>query len=283
MATEIITLQDIPIATVTEAFNDAFSDYFIEVDMSPEEMAFKITAEDIDLSISPAVLENGKIMGLILHGNRELGGMRTAYNAGTGVRPEARRRGMVKRMFEFVLPLLRERKFHQTLLEVIDINQPAIQAYLGIGFRETRYLESFVGRPHTVETPASITICKLRNMDELSGVEAWWDYEPTWQHQWETAMHTWDRQTALGVFEGEQLVGYGLFSHFSGRVLQFAIHPLHRRKGLGKVLFSAMQEYSSANLRLVNVEQITAGPSDFLYRLGFKKMLGQWEMHLPLT
>lgn len=283
MATEITTLQDFSLEAITEAFNDAFSDYFIEVDMSPEEMAYKIAAENIDLSISPAVVINGRIMGLILHGSRILEGMLTAYNAGTGVRPEARRQGHVKSMYAFILPLLAQKGNRRSILEVIDINAPALLAYLGLGFRQTRYLESFVGKVKSTELLHSFAICKLDSWEEIAQLNAWWDYSPTWQHQLQTAIQTWDRQDAFGVFDGEKICGYCLFSPFSGRVLQFAIAPSYRKRGLGRWMFGHMQQRSASPLRCVNVEQIPNGPGDFLYRLGFKKMLGQWEMQLPIS
>jgi ribosomal protein S18 acetylase RimI-like enzyme len=130
----IRNLQSCSLPEITAAFNDGFSDYFIDVELNPELMAYKIAAEDIDLTISVGAFEEEHLVGLILHGNRQLGTQKIAYNAGTCVRPAFRRRGLVRAMYAHILPELQRQGFSESILEVIDINTPAYLAYEGIGF-----------------------------------------------------------------------------------------------------------------------------------------------------
>lgn len=276
-------LTDTPLPQITAAFNEGFSDYFLPVQLTEELMAFKIQVEDIDLAISPGAFgPDGELLGLMLHGNREVDGRRVAYNAGTAVRPAARRQGLVRAMYAAVLPRLRDNGFHETVLEVIDINAPAIAAYERIGFQRTRVLDVLVGRPPDAELPAGYSLRTLDALPDLSDLRAKWDYRPTWQHDFATALNAWDRHRAIGIFQGERLAGYAILAPFSGRVLQWAIHPDFRRRGLGKALLAAMQAHADADLRFVNVEQLPNGPSEFLRAAGLRRTLGQYEMRLPL-
>ena len=278
----IRNLQSSSLPEVTAAFNDGFSDYFIDVELSPELMAYKIAAEDIDLGISVGAFEEEHLVGLILHGNRQLGTRKIAYNAGTCVRPAFRRRGLVKEMYAHILPELQRQGFSESILEVIDINTPAYLAYEGIGFVKMRVLEVFSGQIPVSGLPAGFSIQALEKLPPTGNLEAFWDYQPTWQHAWATALNTWERQKAIGLWEAAELVGYGIFTSFSGRVLQFAVDPAYRGKGLGKALLSAMQQQSEAPLRFVNVEQMEHGPGEFLRHLGLRKSMGQFEMRLGL-
>jgi ribosomal protein S18 acetylase RimI-like enzyme len=280
---EIRMLTDTPLPQITAAFNEGFSDYFLPVQLTEELMAFKIQVEDIDLAISPGAFgPDGELLGLMLHGNREVDGRRVAYNAGTAVRPAARRQGLVRAMYAAVLPRLRDNGFHETVLEVIDINAPAIAAYERIGFQRTRVLDVLVGRPPDAELPAGYSLRTLDALPDLSDLRAKWDYRPTWQHDFATALNAWDRHRAIGIFQGERLAGYAILAPFSGRVLQWAIHPDFRHRGLGKALLAAMQAHADADLRFVNVEQLPNGPSEFLRAAGLRRTLGQYEMRLPL-
>jgi ribosomal protein S18 acetylase RimI-like enzyme len=280
---QIRMLHDTPIAAITAAFNEGFSDYFLPVQLTEELMAFKIQVEDIDLRISVGAFDGeGQLKGLMLHGNRIVDGRRIAYNAGTAVHPDARRKGLVRAMYAAILPHLRDNGFHESLLEVIDINAPAIAAYEGIGFQRTRVLDVMVGYPPTAPLPAGFTTQVLSELPDLALLRAKWDYRPTWQHDFATVLNAWDRYCALGIFQGARLVGYAILVPFSGRVLQWAIHPDFRKRGLGKALLSAMQAHAETDLRFVNVEQLPDGPSEFLRAMGLRRTLGQYEMRLHL-
>lgn len=281
---DIRMLDATPLSVITAAFNEGFSDYFLPVQLTDELMAFKIQVEDIDLSISPGVFSaDGVLQGLMLHGNREVEGRRVAYNAGTAVRPSARRQGLVRAMYAYALPHLRAQGFHETVLEVIDINAPAIAAYEGVGFQRTRVLDIMVGRPPAAELPSGYHLRTLESLPDLGALRAKWDYRPTWQHDFATALNAWDRHRAIGIFREERLAGYAILAPFSGRVLQWAIHPDFRRKGLGKALLAAMQAHAEADLRFVNVEQLPDGPGEFLRAAGLRRTLGQYEMRLLLS
>lgn len=281
---EIRMLAQTPLSQITAAFNEGFSDYFLPVQLTEELMAFKIQVEDIDLDISPgAFAPDGELVGLMLHGHRIIDGERIAYNAGTGVRPHARRQGLVRAMYAHVLPHLKAQGFAASFLEVIDINAPALAAYAQVGFERTRVLDVLVGRPPHAELPAGYHLEILDPLPELSALRAKWDYRPTWQHDFATALNAWDRHRAIGIFHGERLAGYAILAPFSGRVLQWAIHPDFRRRGLGKALLAAMQAHADTDLRFVNVEQLPDGPGEFLRAAGLRRVMGQYEMRLALS
>ena len=124
---EIKTLSQTSNQDILNCFNLSFSDYSIPFKLKLDQLVTKITTENINREISIGVFRKQKLIGFVLHGDRKVGGIKKAYNAGTGVIPTERGCALTKRMYEFIKPKLKREAFDEIVLEVISNNIPAIK------------------------------------------------------------------------------------------------------------------------------------------------------------
>ena len=177
---EYKTLDYVSMDTITEAFNKAFSDYFIPFRLTTDQMASKFHHEGVDPDISVGAFVDGALVGFIYHAKGHYKGRYSFYNAGTGVVPDFRGYGLTRKMFDFILPQLLANGFETGVLEVITDNAPAIKNYERLGYVKTRTVYILKGEPQGSERDFQIDEAMNWNWEDY---RSWWSWEPTWQNQ----------------------------------------------------------------------------------------------------
>ena len=132
-------------AQLISAFNQAFADYMVPVNLTPSFLKQKMQQENLRLDYSTGAFDGKQLVGLMLHGIGEVKGQAAAYNGGTGVIPEYRGLRLVGQMYDFLKPRLAASGIRRVFLEVIDSNERAIRAYRQVGFRKLREVDCFKG------------------------------------------------------------------------------------------------------------------------------------------
>src|SRR5215216_4987635 len=123
----LLSARDLP--SLYDCFLEAFSDYEVDMQMSREQFEQRIARDGVELEISAGAFDDGKMIGFYMNGVGLWQGKQTAYDAGTGVIPEYRGRGVAKDLFAFVVERLREVSVSQYLLEVLTSNDRAVSLY----------------------------------------------------------------------------------------------------------------------------------------------------------
>lgn len=277
---ELRTLTPKDTAELLSTVNGAFADYIVPFQLNAEQLAFKMSTEDIVPEYSTGAFEAGKMVACIMHGLRATGGKLVAYNAGTGVLPEWRGKGLVSKMYDHLLPFLKEQGVKELVLEVIEGNQAAIRAYEKNGFSIRRKLLCFGGTLPVSATHGHYTVLPLEKPD-WDMLQVFWDIEPAWQN----AAATMEKimPTALGAFAGSELAGYILFNADRKRLYQLAVAPRHRRKGVATQLLSHMQQVlPQEKIQCNNVDEAATGLKIFLEKQGVLNEVNQFEMSKDL-
>lgn len=271
---EIKTLSGLPLPALTAAFNEAFTGYFVPINMSEEGMADRLARARIDLAQSVGTFSNGHLVAFMLTGIEERAGRKIAYNAGTGVLPEYRRRRLVKQMYSWAENLWREAGFTDLTLEVIVENKYAIKAYQGVGFQIGRRLASF---KYQRTTPAQKT--GLRQVAE-----------PDWPKytQLRAFDPSWDFNRA-GVeavikdyrfYEGEDPSGPSFaIVHENGRIAQAGCTT-----GSAEAWNSLMGQLENQceTLTWVNIDQKAEVVIEVLQKRAWEPIIEQYEMFRSL-
>jgi len=269
-------------AQLYEAFIEAYSDYVISFALTEEQFLNHINLNAVDLSQTVGCVENGKLIGFSLNGFGDWDGEKTVYDAGTGVLPSHRRRGVSNEMFDFMLPVFKENGTNQVLLEVVTQNSGALNLYKKLNFqpvRELALLQCDKGWSCFRELPADIVIREIADPD-WNLLTSFWDGKPSWQNSVEAVKRSRRMKRVIGAYSLEECVGYIVFSSKFGSVAQIAVDPEHRHRGIGSALVAAMQTETAEgfSMQVINIDKSLTGAMDFFLKCGLYERLSQFEM-----
>ncbi|PIF47550.1 ribosomal protein S18 acetylase RimI-like enzyme [Chryseobacterium sp. 52] len=280
---EIRILRNINVEELLSVFNTSFSDYIVPFHLSLEQLESKIVADKIDMNLSVGTFESEKLVGFILNAKKEKDGKYTVYNAGTGVIPEYRGQGLVRKMYDYVLPVLNEIHTEALTLEVIEGNVPAIRAYEHLGFKITRKLLCFNGIIDLEEKNSEI---RLEEIDHFQWeiFQSFWDIQPSWQSSIMVLEQIRRQCCILGGYKDEQLVGYAVYNPAVRKIYQIAVDKNYRKQGIGTKLFSRIGNIVKGQaVSFNNVDDVSENTSAFLSNtIGLKNWVSQFEMKKDL-
>jgi ribosomal protein S18 acetylase RimI-like enzyme len=273
---EIKNLNTITADELLSVFNKSFSDYIVPFHLSQEQLEMKITADKIDLNLSVGAFESGELTGFILNAEKEEDGKRITYNGGTGVVPEFRGQGLVRKMYDYILPVFRERETDVLTLEVIEGNNSAIRAYENLGFKMVRKLLCFNGIINLEEKEINISIKKVENF-QWEKFRSFWDIEPSWQSSITVLENIRQSCTILGAYKDEQLKGYIIYNPAVKKVYQIAVDQNSRRQGIGTKLLSAIGQMNGGQaISVNNIDDTSENTSAFLNAAGLTNWVSQF-------
>ena len=275
------TLAGTPVASIAEAFNAAFSDYFFPIHLSPEQLQGKLRSENVDLQYSMGAFDAGALVGFVLHGTTDRGGQKVAYNAGTGVAPAQRGRHISASLYEWMLPKMKQDGFQRIQLEVITRNAPAISIYQKIGFEIKRELGCYKG---TIRAGLARPDYRVQALERYAWPEwqSFWNWLPSWQNAAQALDIQAGTNVALGCFQDDTLLGYLILNPTSFRVHQFAVRPEARRQQVAQTLFAHVATHISPAVSMINVDERDAATLRFLQKTGLEQYISQYEMEYQL-
>ena len=278
MNMEFRTLQQTPLEELSVVFNQAFQNYFVEIALTPEQLAGKFAADGVRLDLSVGAFYREKLVGFIFHGTNEQAENRVAYNGGTGVIPEYRGQQLTIKMYEFILLILKQEEVKKIRLEAITENIRAIKSYTDLGFSIIRKVDCFRGNFKTKETSHEIIL--QQQIDEETAQQLW-EVTPTWQNSFLSVRRQAKAVQCLIVKKENQVAGYLLLHTKNGRVMQFAVHPQWRNNGIASALFQKAAQLKET-LAIINLDSKSEITTSFLKKHGFNYTLSQYEMELEL-
>jgi GNAT superfamily N-acetyltransferase len=269
------SLASVPLEDLTTTLNEAFSDYFVPLQMTVDQLEAKLKVEDVDLGRSMGAFEREKPVGLLLHGVRQIDGMTNYYNAATGVIPSRRGRGVTGKMYAYFRQHLVTEARYKLSLEVITTNTAGIRAYEKEGLAIARTLKCY---HQNMAVHASDTAIEVREIDAPDWLQfaSFWDVQPTWQNAISSVENTRDA-SILGAYLENELVGYAILDGSRNTVMQLAVDKRRRRMGAGSALLRALQQKAKDELQLFNVDD-KAVALDFLASNDFFEFISQYEM-----
>src|SRR6266852_6930613 len=161
---EIRPLTGVSFETMTEAFNDAFSDYDIPAKYSVEYLTNLVVRGGYRPDLAVGAFDGRRLVGFVFNCLDGDG----AYNSGTGVVISHRRRGIARQLMQRSIDALPAKRY---ILEVIDTNTRAEALYRDLGFVETRRLQCWIFRSAAALPPLS----KRQQAAALQSIRSWYD------------------------------------------------------------------------------------------------------------
>jgi ribosomal protein S18 acetylase RimI-like enzyme len=263
----IMPATSISMKDLADLFNQAFSDYFIEVYFTERSLKEYVVRHGLDMGRSMVVEEQGLLVGLLLCGSDDT----TTWNAGMGIHPRWRRRGLGRKLLDAWLTASKKAGLRQALLEVIVQNLVALNLYRSRAFRHVRAYQGFEGRPGWQRVSAIHT-------DHVNQVKPT-ELTPVYRkgHSWQKRLDVLRRLegfTALRTVEGTpEGFGYLIYENNAGLYYIFDCTPNRAGRAL---LEHTLRRESPRLLRVVNTIDLVE--EDFYRRLGFRPWIRNLEM-----
>jgi GNAT superfamily N-acetyltransferase len=253
---------------LASVFNQAFSDYLIEVYFTQHSLREYVRRHGLDLDASIVVGAEGYLVGLLLCGSDGS----TTWNAGMGVHPSWRLKGLGNEMLDEWLIASRNAGLRRALLEVIKQNLIASNMYLSRGFREVRAYQGFEGRPTwSMLPPINPDHLEKVAIEELASV-----YRQG--HSWQKRPDVLQRLDAFIALRtrgdmAPQGEGYLIYENVGGLMYIFDLTP----NDAGRVMLEhAARKEVPRMLRVVNAIDLVE--EDFYRKLGFRPWIRNVEM-----
>ncbi|HKR22346.1 MAG TPA: GNAT family N-acetyltransferase, partial [Pyrinomonadaceae bacterium] len=265
-------LNDEDFRSLYDCFLLAFSDYEVDMRMSVEQFRQRLMRDGVSLPMSAAAFDDDeRMIGFCINGVGEWQGKQTAYDAGTGVIPGYRGRGVAKELFAFLERRLKEADVVQYLLEVLASNIPAATLYRKLGFEDTRRLAVF--RSHTRIDNSRVREIRRLERPDWQLFQSFWDGYPSWQNSIAAVERVSDKMIVGAYIEGE-CVGYGVVFVPSSNLMQLAVSPQHRRKHIGSTILAALE--TRDHLKINNIDERLTSSLAFYEANGYKQVLNQF-------
>jgi len=264
--TDIRPLTGVSFEAMTEAFNDAFSDYDIPANYSVEYLTNLVTRRGYRPDLAVGAFDGDRLVGFVfncLDGD-------AAYNSGTGVVRSHRRLGIARELMERSIETLPAKR---SILEAIESNYRAIALYRSLGFEEARRFQCWTyALPMEDRRPRLSTARELANAD-LEAIAANADMPLSWQNSLASIRRAREPYVVLGDDDGAIV-----FFPATGDVPLIAVRRDARRQGIGSRLLAAAASRSAKALRIMNIDVREEGFAAFMSAAGATPLVRQLEM-----
>jgi GNAT superfamily N-acetyltransferase len=208
----IKTLDTCTFVDVLSIWNEGFSNYYVPVHANQNGFIKRMANEDLQAASSFVAEEDGQLQGILLNGFRENNGEILAWNGGTAVHPNARRKGVGKLLLQKSFEEYKLRGVKRASLEAIKENTSAILLYEQLGYNIKDELIIFKGQ---VEKKASIDVEYTRPV--LLPQLPIFNEDVPWQCSIESNLSA---QAAEFFDEFKNSIGYVLFQQTDGEMKQ---------------------------------------------------------------
>jgi len=281
-----LTESDFPSAIRT--FDEAFADYYLKAKASCERWPYnRCIKNGVAFDCSVGASDGDRMVGITLVGLDNWQGIPAALDAGTGIVPEFRGGGLARRMFDLTVPRLKERGVRKFLLEVLQVNEPAIKAYRKSGFEITREFDCYELPRSEWKAPAKAQSYDIRPIDrqQIKSFRDHADWYPSWENSFTSIDRIPDKIVAYGVFNGSECLGEIVYYPLLSWIMSLVVRRDHRREGIATSLLThllARLDSAIGTVRLTNIDRSDEIMTAFFGNRGFRVFTTQYEMAATL-
>lgn len=279
MSITIIPAHHVSFTTYTHVLNESYRDYFVPLNMAPDQLRGRVLQDAIDLSGSCVAMDGDQAVGLGMLAHRNDRG----WIGGLGVIQTHRRQGIGRRMMDWLLARARERRLAQVQLEVITQNTAAYELYRSLNFEMQRVLYVAEGRPYTTVAADTRFTYQSAPVDEVIGYyTAFHPVRNPWQRELGAIQVLASGLQGIVAHENGVVAAYalGVFRHDVIRFVDLA-HTPGKASALRGLVMDLHQQFPAATGGIINV-----GENDpawaVLFVSGYQPYLSQYEMVLRL-
>jgi len=279
------TLNKVSEQEIKDSFIDAFQDYSIH--FSAGDISRMLQRRGYISELSFGAYHNEKLVSFIPNSIDGYNGVLTAYYVGKGTRKDYKGQGLTPQTFEFALPLLRKHGVKAYQLEVSQDNEAALKIYQKRNFKITRNFNCYHAETDLISqiTAREISLVEIPLpvfMQEVK-FKTIWDFNPSWQNSLNSIMRGSDNLVCTLAMNVNHIMGYIVYEPQSGDLVQLAIYPQYRERGVATALLkNAAQNCSSPTVKMLNIDDASESMNGFLKKHQFDLITKRYEMKRTL-
>lgn len=268
-------LENIEFDIIVDCFLKSFANYFVDIPSDKNYYKERWKIAKVNYGLSYGMFDGEKLVGFILNAIDERNCVKIAFNTGTGVLPEYRGKRIVKSIYDYAIPDLKNNGVSKCSLEVIIENTKAVNIYKRIGFDICKTFNCFSGdiKPNLKEKVV---------IQRVSYNEFDWNDLPNQD------VYSWDFHSRVikngdyryyQISKGNFVESYFVINPNNGYVAQFEV--LLESQGCWDRLFSGIREISNS-IKVINVDTRLDKKIGYLNSIGLENTVNQYEMEMSI-
>ena len=281
---EFRNIENIGNDDLATAWNSAFSDYIVPMNLTPKDIEDYLLVAGVDKYLSYGAFYQGILVGLLLNAIDNFRGKKVAYDAMTGIVPEHRGKGLFSQLYEYTKNSLKSSGIKQYYLEVITTNEKAYSIYKkkgGVVVRELVFLECSNSvselKTHTNNLSPKIDVNVMPLSNYLLEMNVQYEiaqYEPSFANRIVALSRNINHfQIAYVDFEGQNI---SVVFNQEGGISQIKWDGRYNGNILYFILKHLAQNFNK--LRVSNIPITEKNLINALLNMGFKILVNQYEM-----
>lgn len=255
-----------------ECLNLAFSDYYIPIRLTEEELPHFFKASGVDKKLSFGAFSGRQMVGFILNSCNIYYGQKAVFDVGTGVIPEHRGKKVFTNLLAFAERELKFQGIKRYYLEVLQQNDRAVSLYKRQGFSIVREFSVLRACDLSEKTAcANVQYAEYSNFDFQKAGQCYF-LSPSYEHSTNVLKLNPDfYQIAYTDHDG--VSAFCVFSKRNGQILQLGYRNIQDLQQIIQSLLSTFHELTAKN---IDVKE--AAVLEMLYSVGFQQVVKQFEM-----
>lgn len=266
-------LSNVPDEEIMECINSAFSDYAVSIHLTKDTLQKFFEESDINKSLSFGAYSENIMVGFILNSSNIYHDEQVVFDAGTGVIPEFRGKGVFSALYVFAEQELRKRGIKKYYLEVMQQNDSAKVLYQRNGFSVVREFSVMQLTGISKESNnQNIQAVKFTEFD-FSAVNNLTLVNPSYEHSYNIIKKNANLYKVRYLKNGSGITAFCVYNADDGRVIELGYGNL---SDLKEVLIDIASKYKKVIAK--NIDSSYCSVIEMFLSIGFQQIASQYEM-----
>lgn len=276
------SLKDVSYNELVKCFNLAFSDYYLPLQLTMQELQTHFEASGVNKELSYGAFFENQMVGFIFNSCNTYNNQKVVFDVGTGVIPEHRGNRVFTNLLNFAEQELKKHQIVKYYLEVLQQNDKAISAYKKHGFTIIRELYGLKFSNKVKETDN--TKAEYEDFEVKAEYEDFevFDFnkiihcnciQPSYEHSTNVLKINPNFYSVAYRQKNNKISAFCIFSKEDGRVLQLGYTDICELKIIIQYLISKF-----GNIVVKNIDIFHSQVLEMFYSIGFTEVAKQFEM-----
>ncbi|MEG0177360.1 GNAT family N-acetyltransferase [Anaerorhabdus sp.] len=267
------SLNNISYSEIAKCFNLAFSDYYLQLQLTAKQLQTHFEISGVDKNLSYGAFVENQMIGFIFNSSTIYNEQIVVFDVGTGVIPEHRGKKVFTTLFRFTEQELQKHQIEKYYLEVLQQNDKAISSYRKQGFTVTREFSILSISNYNEEIEhKEVKYINFTDFD-LKKISPCNYVKPSYEHSTNILKINPNLYEVAFTQDNNTICAFSVFSKEDGRIIQLGYTDINQLKLVIEQLLSKFNNITVKNIDVVYLEVLK-----LLHSLGFCEVCQQFEM-----